>query len=208
MSNNSGMKDMYNANMDVLAEIGNIGAGNATTALSQLIGDKLLMDVPQVKLYGFNDLMEIVGGPENIVVGILCRIEGDLNGMMMFMLEKEDAKKLVTMVLKQYADNNEDEFSEMDLSCLHEIGNIIVGSYLSSLSTLTNLKILTSVPHLAIDMAGAILSVPAIEFGKMGDEALLIESRFSQEDTAVSGYFILIPDLFSYEKILDSLGIR
>ncbi|MBQ3514840.1 MAG: chemotaxis protein CheC [Lachnospiraceae bacterium] len=205
MSND--IKDIYSRNLDILSEIGNIGAGNATTALAQIIGNKVNMDVPQVRLLGFNELTEIVGGAENIVIGIMCRIEGDLTGMMMFMLEKEAAHRLIDIFMMDFDDGSEEEFSELKLSALHELGNIIVGAYLNALAGLTGLKIIESIPHLSIDMAGAILSVPAIEFGKMGDEALLIESRFFEEDKAVSGYFILIPDVPSYDTILKSLHI-
>ena len=205
MSND--IKDIYSRNLDILSEIGNIGAGNATTALAQIIGNKVNMDVPQVRLLGFNELTEIVGGAENIVIGIVCRIEGDLTGMMMFMLEKEAAHRLIDIFMMDFDDGSEEEFSELKLSALHELGNIIVGAYLNALAGLTGLKIIESIPHLSIDMAGAILSVPAIEFGKMGDEALLIESRFFEEDKAVSGYFILIPDVPSYDTILKSLHI-
>lgn len=205
MSND--IKDIYSRNLDILSEIGNIGAGNATTALAQIIGNKVNMDVPQVRLLGFNELTEIIGGAENIVIGIMCRIEGDLTGMMMFMLEKAAAHRLIDIFMMDFDDGCEDEFSEMKLSALHELGNIIVGAYLNALAGLTGLKIIESIPHLSIDMAGAILSVPAIEFGKMGDEALLIESRFFEEDRAASGYFILIPDVPSYDTILKSLHI-
>lgn len=201
------IKDIYSRNLDILSEIGNIGAGNATTALAQIIGNKVNMDVPQVRLLGFNELTEIIGGAENIVIGIMCRIEGDLTGMMMFMLEKAAAHRLIDIFMMDFDDGCEDEFSEMKLSALHELGNIIVGAYLNALAGLTGLKIIESIPHLSIDMAGAILSVPAIEFGKMGDEALLIESRFFEEDRAASGYFILIPDVPSYDTILKSLHI-
>ena len=95
----------------------------------------------------------------------------------------------------------------MSLSALQEIGNIIAGAYLSSLSSLTNLLITESVPYLSIDMAGAILSVPAIEFGKLGDKALLIQSQFLEDSVELDGYFILIPTLESYDKILSSLGL-
>ena len=95
----------------------------------------------------------------------------------------------------------------MEQSALMEIGNIISGAYLSSISELTNMKITSSVPYLAVDMAGAILSVPAIEFGKLGDKALLIESKFKDLDVDISGYFILIPTLESYGRILTSLGL-
>ena len=102
---------------------------------------------------------------------------------------------------------NKGDFSEMEQSALMEIGNIIAGAYLSSISELTNMKITSSVPYLAVDMAGAILSVPAIEFGKLGDKALLIESKFKDLDVDISGYFILIPTLESYGRILTSLGL-
>ncbi len=106
-----------------------------------------------------------------------------------------------------YGENGAEEFSEMELSAMQEIGNIIAGAYLSSLSTLTNLTITSSVPYMAIDMAGAILSVPAIEFGKISDKALLIQTEFGDEGTEVNGYFILIPTLESYSRILTSLGL-
>ena len=95
----------------------------------------------------------------------------------------------------------------MEASALQEIGNIITGAYLSSLSNLTQMSINASIPYIAIDMAGAILSVPAIEFGKIGDKALLIQTEFGEKDTQVNGFFILIPTLDSYNAILTSLGL-
>ena len=94
----------------------------------------------------------------------------------------------------------------MECSALNEIGNIITGAYLSALSDLTKLTISASVPSLQIDMACSILSVPAIEFGKIGDKVLLIETQFDT-DCSMNGYFVLIPELDSYDKILSSLGI-
>ncbi len=199
---------MDNMQFDVLREIGNIGAGNATTALSQMINSKIDMKVPKVDLLEFKELSEIVGGAENLVVGILFTLEGQIDGMMMFMMDMEASRHLVNLLVgDSYGGSTSDEFTEMELSALNEIGNIIAGAYLSSLSTLTNMLITSSVPYMAIDMAGAILSVPAIEFGKIGDKALLIESEFGDEVKSVNGYFILIPTLKSYSSILTSLGL-
>ncbi len=199
-----------NMQYDVLREIGNIGAGNATTALSQMINSKISMNVPKVELLEFKELSEFVGGAEKIVVGILFTLGGDIDGMMMFMMDKAASMNLVNILLgnlQQQEISDDTEFSEMGLSALNEIGNIISGAYLSSLSSLTNLKITTSIPYMAIDMAGAILSVPAIEFGKIGDKALLIETEFGDMDKYVNGFFILIPTLKSYLSILKSLGL-
>lgn len=200
------LNHMENEQFDLLREIGNIGAGNATTALSQMINEKIDMKVPVVELLEFKELSDVVGGAESLVVGILLTLDGDVDGMIMFMLQYKSAKHLVSMLIGRTIGEEED-FNEMDLSALNEIGNIIAGAYLSSLSTLTNLLITSSVPYMSIDMAGAILSVPAIEFGKVGDKALLIQSQFGKDEEEVSGYFILIPTLESYEKIISSLGM-
>lgn len=192
---------------DVLTEIGNIGAGNATTALSQLINAKIDMNVPKVEMLTFAELAEIIGGAETLVAGILLNLEGDIEGSMLFILENS-AAKLFVQQLMGCGTSNENEFSEMEMSALQEIGNIISGAYLSAISGMTNLTINVSVPSLAFDMAGAILSVPAIEFGKLGDKALLIESLFKDLEVDITGYFILIPTMESYGRIMKSLGLR
>lgn len=197
---------MDNMQFDVLKEIGNIGAGNATTALSKMLNTKVDMKVPKIDLLEFKDLSEIIGGAENIVVGILLTLEGDIDGMIMFVLENESAHRIVNLLMRGMCEPTQ-EFNEIERSALQEIGNIIAGAYLSSLSTLTKMTITSSIPYLAIDMAGAILSVPAIEFGRISDKALLIETEFGEKDTEVNGYFILIPTLESYGSILSSLGL-
>lgn len=198
------MEKMTHEYYDVLKELGNIGAGNATTALAQLLNCKVDMKVPQVRLMSFQEVGAMMGGEEQVMAGIFLSVEGDITGSMMFLVEKKAAAHLVSKLMGMDVDEN--NFSEMEISALKEIGNIIAGSYLNSLSALTNLKILPTVPELCVDMAGAILSVPAIQFGVIGDNILLIQTQFT-DDYDLDGYFILLPDLESYEKILSSLGI-
>ena len=203
----AGMNDLNSMRYDILREVGNIGAGNATTALSQLINSKIDMTVPKVELLDFSALADVVGSAEKLVVGILLNITGDVNGMMMFMVDNEAAHHMVNRLVGKEDSGNMEAFDDMELSALKEIGNIIAGAYLSALSSLTSLKIIESVPYMAIDMAGAILSVPAIAFGALGDKALLIESEFNQTEYSVNGFFILIPTEESYGRILSSLGM-
>lgn len=190
---------------DVLKELGNIGAGNAMTALSQMLQCKVDMKVPQVKLLEFSQVGEIMGGEEQIMVGVLLGVEGEITGSMMFMVEEESARHLIRKITMGMLPEG-GEFEEMGLSAMQEVGNIITGAYLNSLSTLTNLKIFPTPPALTVDMAGAILSVPAIQFGIFGDKILMIQSQFYDE-VELDGYFILIPDLESYAKILTALGL-
>lgn len=204
MSNMS-LEQVSESYMDVLKELGNIGAGNAMTALSQMLGCKVDMRVPQIKLLEFKEVGAVMGGEEQIMAAVFLGVEGDITGSMMFLVEKHSAKHLISKLMMGMAPAG-DDFSEMELSALKEVGNIITGAYLNSLSTITNLKIFPTPPELAVDMAGAILSVPAIEFGVMGDNILLIQSQFFDE-VEIDGYFILVPDLHSYSKILSSLGM-
>ena len=197
--------DMTDAQYDVLKEIGNIGSGNATTALSEMLHRKIAMRIPDVMLIDISSLADLVGGPENLVVAVMLTFNGDINGMMLFVMEEESAKKIANVVLQQSP--SDEHFSEMELSALMEVGNIIAGSYMSSISTITGLTILSSVPDISHDMAGAVLSVPAIELGKLGDKALMIESNFEQTEDKVDGFFLLVPDLESYNVIMNRVGM-
>lgn len=202
---------MYNSmndlQFDVLREIGNIGSGHAATALAKLLNQKIDIKVPKAELCDFSKLADIVGGAENLVVGILLTLSDDVEGMMMFIMEKSAAYHLLRKMMWCEIDD-EQPLDEIQLSALQEIGNIITGAYLSSLSDLTRLTISSSVPYIAIDMAGAILSVPAIEFGKVGDKALMIQAEFGRDDADdIKGFFLLIPTMESYSAIMSSLGL-
>ena len=192
--------------LDILKEIGNIGAGNATSALAQMLDAKVDMNVPEVRLLDFKEVGDLMGGADQIMAGIYLAVEGDIDGSIMFLLGVKSAKILVNKLMMQEPADASEAFNEIELSALQEIGNIITGSYLNSMSMLTNLKMIPSVPYIAVDMAGAILSVPAIEFGMMGDYIMLIENKFF-DDSDLNGYFILLPDMESWKKILKALGI-
>jgi len=202
---NFNLSDINDIYFDVLKEIGNIGAGNATTAIAKMLDMRLNMNVPKVQLLTFSELASVIGAEDEPICGIYLEVESDIAGSMMFILKLDSAHYLVDRLMGRDT-TKKTEFDEMDLSALCEIGNILAGSYLSALAGLTGMTITSSVPYLSIDMAGAILSVPAIQFGFLGDNALLIETEFG-DDVLVEGYFILLPELDSYDKILNSLGI-
>ena len=190
---------------DVLKEIGNIGAGNATTAIANMLGLRIDMSVPEVAFLPVEELGSAIGAEDEIIVGIMLGVEADIDGSMMFLMDMPSAHHIVNKLMMRPDDYCE-PFDEMDLSAIKEIGNIIAGSYLSALSGLTNLTIVPSVPFVAVDMAAAILSVPAVQFGIFGDNALMINTEFS-DDLGIKGHFILMPEEDSYAKILTALGV-
>ena len=192
--------------LDALKELGNIGAGNSATALSQIISKKIDMSVPRVKVYSIYEIPELFGGSENIVVGVLLRMFGDMQGSLMFLLDEESARKLLSdMMLGQEVGNLTDE---LPMSAMMEVGNIISSSYLNALSFFSNLTIIPSTPAFAYDMAGAILGTILYEVSELSDQVLLIETDFLGNGEAIRGHFFVLPDLPSLGILLKAVGVE
>ncbi|RAV23419.1 chemotaxis protein CheC [Paenibacillus contaminans] len=192
--------------MDVLKEVGNIGAGHAATALSTLLDKPVDMLVPKVRLVPFEEVADTVGGNEKIILAIFLRVEGETSGNMFFLLSLESAKRMLQSIAGIEVEDSE-HFSEMELSALNEIGNILAGSFLTSLADFTKLSMSPTVPALAIDMAGAIVSYGLLEYGQMGDRAMLIDTKFLNGQDTIEGQFYFIPDPQSFDTIFSALGV-
>lgn len=190
----------------VLSEIGNIGAGNAATALSHILADKVMMSVPKLQVIDTAEMTTILGGPENEMVGILVNMTQDIKGMLLFLLDKEFICRLVNVLLNKNILEFED-ITGIDLSAIMEIGNILAGSYVTAISAMTDLNIRLSTPQIAIDMVGAILSYPAAQFGVMGDTLLYIEENFLSGESKIKSHLLIMPELTSLETILKSLEV-
>lgn len=198
-------QDITEEEMDMLREAGNIASGNAMTSLSKLINQTLDMSVAKVRIETIEGLPEVLGNAEEVIAGMLINVFGDLNAMLLLAFETESAIRIVNMILQK--DLKElYEFDEIEHSVLCETGNILAGSYLSALNTFTGLKLDVSTPQIAIDMAGAVLSYPAIEFVRNDNTMLFIETVFRDVNGLLNGTYILILDNDSYNNVIDSLG--
>lgn len=193
--------------LDALKEIGNIGAGNAANALSLMLNKKVDITIPQIKVIPLEEVPDTLGGPENIVVGILLRVEGSAPGSVMFLLPERQALDLVDMLMGRKKGTNQ-TFGELEQSALKEVGNILTGSYLNALANFTKLSLLPSIPAIAKDMLGSILSIVLAEIGQFSDYALLIETEFIDGEDGINSQFFLVPEPDSLAIILESLGIK
>jgi chemotaxis protein CheC len=202
-SNNLELNEIH---IDVLKEIGNIGAGNAVTSLSQMLSKRIDMNVPEVSLLEYDDVIESIGGAENVVVGILVSFDGDINGVILFLLKKEFVHLIINSLLGTELHNFE-EISEMEMSALSEIGNIMVSSYVNSISSLTNMKIDITVPSLNIDMSGALLDAVTAEFSEAADKVIFIKEKYFCQDETVYSHMLLLPSMSSLEILLKRFGL-
>ena len=197
--------------LDVFKEIGNIGAGHAASALATLLDRRISMSVPEASVLPFSDIVEVLDGPETLVTGLLVDVSGDLNGYILLLLAMEDAMAMVSQALGETARDTADpdfELTELEKDALLEIANILVGSFLSAITSFSGLGATPTVPQMSIDMLGAILSIALIEYGKIGDSVLFLKTQFNDLAGDINGHFFLIPDYNSYKMLLNALGLE
>ncbi|WP_018132538.1 chemotaxis protein CheC [Effusibacillus pohliae] len=191
--------------LSVLREIGNIGAGHAATALSVLMQKHIEMNVPRVHVVSIQEIDEVIGGAEQLVVGVYLRVEGEIPGSMFLMLKMESANMLLQILTGSH--QPVDSFSELEMSALMEVGNILAGSYLSAFSDFTKTNLHASVPAIAVDMAGALINAVLLHIGMYSDRALVVDTEFRQGSENVESHFFFVPDHGSVETIFKLLGV-
>jgi len=196
--------------IDVLRELGNIGAGNAATSLSVMLDEGVGISVPEVKILDYDGVVRTVGDPEDLGIAIMIQYGGDVRGIVLFILNHDDAQNIGEILIGQPDGNkesNSESMSDMKLSMVKEIGNILGCSYLGSIATMTGLEFEISVPYVAIDMVGAILSAPLLLFSIDNSKILLIEESFVTDSRKMKSHVILFADIESLNTILTRLGL-
>jgi chemotaxis protein CheC len=190
---------------DALKEIGSICAGNAATALSQLLDRKIDIVVPRILFLPIEDVPQAVGGNDKLVVGLMLRVLGDLPSNIIFIFSQRDALVLASMMTGKPVSESR-VISDIERSALKEVGVILANAYLGALGSFVGLGLVPTVPELIMDMAGAIVDYILIELSCKSQFALLVESEFSEPEAKVTGHFFLIPDPEGLELILRAIG--
>lgn len=200
-------EEMNELEIDILKEIGSIGGGNAATALSSMLNAKVNMSLPKVEILDFNEALVNVGDPEEVVAAILVEMSGELSGIMLFILTKEFSDEILFRMLGK---TNADffELEEIDSSVLMEIGNIVISSYITAMSSLVNMSVELSVPQLAVNMLGGIMSVPIAMMGQHSDRIMMITGEFKIDGKALNSNMLLLPDVESLNVLMKKLGVE
>jgi len=202
----STLENINEVHIDVLREIANIGSGNAASSLSRMIGQPVNIQIPDIEIKGFNEAIEVLGGPETIMVGTLLFLSGGINGMMMFLLPIDVVCDLVNMLMFTEIKSHE-EIDEMGYSVINECSNIMSASFVTAVADMTDMIIDISPPEATLDMLGSIMSVPSIYFADIGDSLLLMTNELEIEGKKTSANVLLLPDMASLGKLMSNLGI-
>lgn len=199
-------EEMNEMELDIIKEIGSIGNGNAATALSSLLSAEVKMPLPKVDILEFNEALGHLGNPEDVVAAILVEMSGEIQGIMLFILSKEFSDEIIFRVTGQPEVDFLD-MKEIETSVLTEIGNIMISSYINALSSLTNVNVTLSVPQMAVNMLGGILSLPMAMLGLNSDRIMMITGKFKIEGRELDSDMLLLPDVESLNVLMRKLGV-
>ncbi|MEW6191815.1 MAG: chemotaxis protein CheC [Bacillota bacterium] len=192
--------------VDALQEIGNIGIGNAATALADILRTKINVTVPRATFVPIEEVFTVVRKVEDLVVAVVLRVEGGIYGTILFVFPEASALELVVQLLGTTYDTIQ-EIDEMGQSVLMEVGNVLAGSFLNAISAMTQLTFIPAVPMLAFDMLGSVISGALSGSGMVEDQVLLIETVLFEEGYTVAGDFFLFFDPGSLAALLRALGL-
>jgi chemotaxis protein CheC len=198
--------------LDALREVANIGAGHAATALSQMIGETIMISVPMINIARLEDVPPQVAGPDEPVAAVLMQMLGDLTGRTLLVFPRRTAHRLASLLQRRLTDGPEadsNEFTEMDQSAIKEAGNILSSAYMTALSDFMGMMLLPSPPSLAVDMSDAVLTTTYLQFGTDRDLVFCVESEFLMDESAekLRGFFLLLPDPASLQAILKAIRV-
>lgn len=199
-------EDLNGLELDTIREIGSIGTGNAATALSSMLGCEVRIEMPEVRIMGYNEAINWIGGPEIITAGVLVHMSGELNGIMLSVQQMEFVNLVLERMVGHTVENYE-QLSDLDRSALVEVGNIMISTFINALSGLAEITTRLTVPAFAVDMQGAILTVPMAEFGGQSDYIMTIGTNFICNGKAVPCRLLLSPDIRSLNFLLKKLGV-
>lgn len=192
--------------IDTLREIGSIGTGNAAAALSVMLGRNVRITLPEVRIMGYNEAIEWIGGPEAITAGVMVGISGQMNGIMLAVESIEFVNLALSSMLSEEIRDYED-LKDLERSALIEIGNIMISTFINALSGLADISVNLTVPSLSVDMQGAILTVPMAEYGGQSDYLMTIGGNFMCDNQEVPCRLLLSPDVRSLNFLLRKLGV-
>ncbi len=194
------IRSLDDMQLDAVKEVGNIGAGHAATALSQLIDKKIMIAVPKVLCLPLMRVVDLVGGPQSLVAGVTMHVLGDISAKIVLILPRQSALQLASLLIKQESEERR-TLSMLEHSAIKEAGNILAGAYLNALTEFLGLLLLQSVPQLVFDMAEAVVNELAKGF-PASTEVICIETEFMESQRVIHGYFFLMPDKVSLDIIL------
>jgi chemotaxis protein CheC len=194
--------------LDALRETANIGAGHAATALSQMTGSRIMIDVPSIQVLRLEAIPEQFSADEEPVAAVMMHMLGDMSGRTLLVFPRPTVMRLAELMLRRPLGSSV-ALGELEASAIKEAGNILSGAYLNALSDFLGMLLLPSPPSLVVDLSAAVLSSAFAQFAHDPDCIVCVETEFTLLDRAdtLRGFFLLLPEPASLQSMLRALRL-
>lgn len=201
-------RDLGPRQLDGLREVANIGAGHAATALSQMVNDRVMLEVPELRIVPLEDVPELIGPPDEVVSAVMMKLLGDVTGRTVQIFPATTASALVTALTGRAAVTFPDDFGEIEISAVKEVSNILVGAYINALSEFLGMMFIMSVPAMAIDTSAAVLTTSYFNSSDVNDHVFCISAKLIlRNDVELRTHFLLLPDEAALKAMLQAMRL-
>jgi len=192
--------------LDVIREVGNVGAGHAATALSQLTGNPIEVSLPALEIIPYSEVPELFGGPEELVGSVFVKLAGEMEGYILFMANRDSSLALVDMMLGRLQKTCRAIGHDEEKLITHT-ASMLISSYVAAIARMTDMSIMPSPASFSLDMAGAVLGSLAISASAQSDDIIFVRTAFGNEEATVDTALFFMPDSRGLEVILGRLGV-
>ena len=165
------------------------------------------MDVPNASIMDLNEIPNLVGGPNQIILGIFLKIMGEISGRFLLMIPENTSIKMLKSLIPGCEIKSLTQIGEMESSCMKEIGNILAGAFLNALSVLTQTPMLNSLPSINFDYAGAMIDNVVADMTAVSDKVLMLETSFIEEEEDMRIHIFILPAPDSLRLLLQKIGV-
>jgi chemotaxis protein CheC len=183
-----------------LKSITDAGIYNAARGFSSMLGRKIEVSKPVIKVVPLFDIPKMIGGLENEAIGIYLRAEGGLTGQIMMIIPYHKALELVDLIMGTPSGTT-NQLGALERSALAEVGNMTATFFLNAIANITHSDIRPTPPAVMVDMIGAILDIIIATTGGISDQVLLLQSDFLEGGRSVETNFWVIPDAHTLNSL-------
>ena len=195
--------------LDALKEAANTGAAHAATALSELIGQKVMIKVPVVEINTGHRTLNVVAQSNETITGVVNKFMGDITGLTVWLLPENNARDLYDLCLQHMPEDRRSLATKRG-SLMKEVAKYLTEAYLNTLGNMLGMVIVPKVPVLVNGEASDVVDIVLFEYGLENNFVVCIENEFefASKTLPMKGMFLMLPDFDSLKKILETFNLE
>jgi chemotaxis protein CheC len=186
-------------NREILLELGSMGAGHATSALSEILHERIVVEVPRLHISPPHLVPKLFGKHDQPTSVIYMQLRGEAGCDILLLFKAEEAKKIAAMMMMVPSPDDVDP--EMEASAVEELGSIMIGAFLSAIADFTGVQLIPNPPQLARGYFDAILDAFLVKQASLSEVALVFDGCFRRSSSEAGGIIVMFPSA-ELQKIL------